>query len=88
MSERLTDAQMTVLRALEKLDTLPEEGHCWAYPTRKTFNAFAALSLCLANNVSGRPQLAEMSGSRAPRAYRLTPAGRTLIAKLKAEGTW
>lgn len=85
MTIRLTDAQMTVLRALDKL---PGDGSQWVYPTRRTFSSGAALALCFDSRIAGRPKLLEASVGRSPRAYRLLPSGRDFIANLKAEGRW
>lgn len=83
----LTDPQMTVLRAL---DALPEGE--WATAKEGGFNSTATSSLMWRLRSSGISESAvewdRNTPSRDALRYRLTPAGRALIAKLKAEGKW
>lgn len=75
MTIRLTDAQMTVLRALDKLP----EGE-WITAKEGGFSANSANAL----NWHRSPTLVTPDWGK----YTLAPAGRALIATLKAEGRW
>lgn len=81
MTIRLTDAQMTVLRALDKLP----EGK-WITAKEGGFSGYAAPWLAYPNPHKGmKKALVERKGIS---TYRLRQAGRDLIATLKAEGRW
>lgn len=79
---KLTDPQHAVLRALDKLP----DGE-FARPSKATFNAQAAWALYwgVKSRGFGRGNL-EWGYGPDRRFYRLTPAGRALVARLKAEG--
>lgn len=88
MSERLTDAQMAVLRAL---DALPEGE--WATAKKGGFNGRVATSRSKwgAEGIWAKGLAPVISGydkGLRSRIFTLSPAGRALISKLKAEGKW
>lgn len=83
MTIRLTDAQMTVLRALDKLP----EGE-WITAKEGGFSGYAAGWLACMVGERGEHPVDAGFGRKERGMYRLTKAGRALIANLKWEGKW
>lgn len=81
MTPRLTAPQLAVLRAL---DALPEGE--WITAKDGGFNANSAFNLAYRGR--GNPSFVETRWSRSGdcHLYALIPAGRALVARLKAEG--
>lgn len=80
MTPRLTTPQLTVLRAL---DALPEG--IWAEPKAAGIKRHVLENIMSHNESAVRRLVYELSGG-AGFAYKLSPAGRALVASLKAEG--
>lgn len=81
MTPRLTAPQFAVLRAL---DALPEGERITAKEGGFSGNAAASM---LYNILPGNSEpIAARKLGTMPRRWWLTPAGRTLVARLKAEG--
>lgn len=84
MTIRLTDAQMTVLRALDKLP----EGE-WITAKEGGFHRSAAAALHYPAPSRGwQGRMVEFRVFSVPLQYRVSRFGRALIATLKAEGRW
>ena len=84
MTIRLTDAQMTVLRALDKLP----EGEWITAKEGKFHNSAAAALHYQAPSRGWQGRIVQFRVSSAPLQYRVSKAGRDLIATLKADGRW